>query len=54
MLFTFPIIVSYSALGIGLYLFTERKLFSIKKKKRKKMIGHHTRLRENDNLPLWP
>jgi len=22
-------------------------------KQQKKMIGHHTRLRENDDLPLW-
>ena len=33
---------------------TERKLFlKSKKKKFEKLIGHHTRLQENDDLPLW-
>ena len=48
----FPIIVSYSALGIGLYLFY-RKNVTAPFKKREKKIGHHTRLQENDDLPLW-
>ena len=32
--------------------FTERNLL-LNSKQQKKMIGHHTRLRENDDLPLW-
>ena len=50
--FTFSTIVSYSALGIGLYLFHRNKV-TAQFKREKQMIGHHTRLRDNDNLPLW-
>jgi len=32
--------------------FTERNLL-LNSKQQKKMIGHHTRLGENDDLPLW-
>ena len=32
--------------------FTEKKVIA-QFRKREKMIGHHTRLRENDDLPLW-
>ena len=32
--------------------FTERKLL-LNSKKEKKMIGHHARLRENDDLAPW-
>jgi len=32
--------------------FTQRNLL-LSSKQQKKMIGHHTRLRENDDLPLW-
>jgi len=32
--------------------FTQRNLL-LNSKQHKKMIGHHTRLRENDDLPLW-
>jgi len=32
--------------------FTQRNLL-LNSKQQKKMIGHHTRLRENDDLPLW-
>ena len=50
--FTFPTIISYAALGIGLYIFYRKKVIA-QSKTREKMIGHHTRLRENDDLPLW-
>ena len=50
--FTFPSIVFYSALGIGLYLFAGKKVI-VQFKKIKKMIGHHTRLLENDDLLFW-
>jgi len=32
--------------------FTQRNLL-LSSKQQKKMIGHHTHLREKDNLPLW-
>jgi len=32
--------------------FTKRNLL-LSLKQQKKMIGHHTRLRENDDFPLW-
>jgi len=32
--------------------FTQRNLL-LNPKQQKKMIGHHTRLRENDELSLW-
>ena len=50
-LFTFPVTVYYSALRIGLYLFHTKKVIA-QFKTREKMIGHHTRLRENDDLSL--
>ena len=50
--FTFPTSVSRSTLRIGPYLFYTEK-FSAQFKTTEKMIGHHTRFRENDDLPLW-
>ena len=47
------IIVSYSALVIGQYIYILQKEGYCSIKKREKMIGHHTRLREDDDLPLW-
>jgi len=41
-----------STLRIGPYLFYTEK-FITQFKTTEKMIGHHTRLRENDDLPLW-
>jgi len=49
--FTFPTIVFCSTLRIGPYLFYIEK-FSTQFKTTKKMIGHHSRFRENDDLPL--
>ena len=49
--FKFPTIVSYTALGIGLHLFYRKKVSALLKQE--KLIGHHTRLRENDDLTLW-
>ena len=34
------------------YFFTERKLL-LNSIQEKKMIGHRTRLQENDDLPIW-
>ena len=48
---TFPMIVFCSALRIGPYLFYIEKF--ITSKQQKKMIGHRSRFRENDDLPLW-
>ena len=48
----FPTIISYSALRIGPCLFYRKKIIA-QFKNREKMIGHHTLLRENDDLPLW-
>ena len=45
-------IVSCSTLRIGPYLFYIEKMITQFKKK-KKMIGHRTRFRENDDFPLW-
>ena len=45
-------IVSYSVVGIGVYFILQKESYCSILKKRK-MIGHHTRLRENDDLPLW-
>ena len=50
--FTFPIIVSYSTLRNGLYLFYRKKSL-LDSKKEKKMTCRQARLRENDDLPLW-
>ena len=45
--------VSCSTLRIGSYLFYTEKCITQFKTTEKKLIGHHTRLRENDDLPLW-
>jgi len=50
--FTFPTIASYSTLRIGPYLFYIEK-FTTQVNTTEKMIGHHARFRENDDLPLW-
>ena len=42
-----------SALRIGPYLFYTEKFITQLKTTEKKMTGHHTCLRENDDLPLW-
>jgi len=44
--------VSCSTLRIGPYLFYTEK-FITQFKTTEKMIGHGTRFRENDDLPLW-
>jgi len=51
--FTFPTIAFYPTLRIGPYLFYTEKFITQFKTTEKKMIGHHIRLRENDDLPLW-
>ena len=49
---TFPAIVFCSTLRIGPYLFyTEKSTTQFKTTE--KMIGHRSRFRENDDLPLW-
>jgi len=35
-----------------LIYFTQKNLL-LNSKQQKKMVGHHTLLRENDDLPLW-
>ena len=35
-----------------MFIFTKKKVIA-KFEEREKMISHHTRLRENDDLPLW-
>ena len=40
-----------STLGISLYLFYRKRLLNSNQKKN--AIGHHNRLRESDDLPLW-
>ena len=50
--FTFPMIVFCSTLRIDPYLFYIEKLI-LNSKQQKKMIGHRSCFRENDNLPLW-
>jgi len=50
--FTFPTIAFCSTLRIGPYLFYTGKFITQFKTTEKKMIGHHARLRENDDLPL--
>ena len=47
--FTFPTFVSYCAVGIGLYLYYSKKIIA-QFKIIEKMISHHTRLRQNDDL----
>jgi len=48
----FPTIVFCSTLRIAPYLFYTEKLI-IQFKTTEKQTGHHTRLQENDDLPLW-
>ena len=48
----FSTIVSCSTLRIGPYLFHMENLL-LNSKQQKKIIGHRTRSRENDDLPLW-
>ena len=48
---TFLMIVFCSTLRIGPYLFYIEK-FATQFKTTEKMIGHHSRFRENDDLPL--
>jgi len=48
----FPTIAFCSTLRIGPYLLYTEK-FITQFKTTEKMIGHHTRLRENDDLPPW-
>ena len=51
--------VSFSALGIDLYLFNRKKITAQQKyvlqnlEKPEKIIGFHTYLRKNDHLPSW-
>ena len=49
--FTFPTIAFCSTLRIGPYLFYIENLL-LNSKRQKKMIGHRSRFRENDDLPL--
>ena len=49
---TFLRSVSCSTLRIGPYLFYIQKLIT-QFKTTEKMIGHHTRFRENEYLPGW-
>ena len=49
---TFPTIVFHSTLRIGVYLFCRKNVIA-QFKQEKKMISHHTSLRENDDLSLW-
>jgi len=51
--FTFPTIASCSTLRIGPYLFYIEKFTTQFNTTEKKMIGHHARFGENDDLPLW-
>jgi len=51
--FTFQTIVFCSTLRIGPYLFYTETFISQIFKTTEKIIGHHTCLRENDDLPLW-
>ena len=50
--FTFPTIVFRSTLRIDPYLFYIEK-FTTQFKTTEKMIGRHTRFRENGDLPPW-
>ena len=45
-------ISSYDIIRIGLYLFYRKKV-TAQFTTREKMIGHHTCLREKDDLPSW-
>ena len=49
----FPIIVSYSTLGVGpsRFILQKERYCSLSTQENKK-IGHHTPLRENDDLPV--
>jgi len=49
----FPTIAFCSTLRIGPYLFYTKKFITQFKTTEKKMVGHHTHLRENDDLPPW-
>jgi len=49
----FLTIVFCSTLRIGPYLFYTEKFITEFKTTGKKMVGNHTHLRENDDLPLW-
>ena len=48
----FPTIAFCSTLRIGPYLFYIEQLL-LNSKQQKKMLGHRSRFRENDDLPLW-
>jgi len=50
--FPFPTIASCSTLRIDPYLFYIEK-FTTEFNTTEKLIGHHARFRENDDLPLW-
>jgi len=50
---TFQTIASCSTLRIGPYLFYIEKFTIQFNTTEKKMISHHARFRENDDLPLW-
>ena len=50
-LFTFPTIASCTILRIDPYLFYIEK-FTTQFNTTEKMIGHHARFRENDDLPI--
>jgi len=47
-----PTIVFCSILRIGPYVFYIEKIYYSIQNYRKKMIGHQSRFRENDDLPL--
>jgi len=48
----FPTIASRLTLRIGSYLFYIEK-FTTQFNTTEKMIGHHARFPENDDIPLW-
>ena len=48
----FPTIVCCSTLELAHIYFSWRNLL-LNSKQQKKRIGHRTRFRENDDLPLW-
>ncbi len=50
--FTFPTTISYSTLGIVVYLFYRKKVIA-QFKNGGKMIGIHISSQENDISPLW-
>ena len=49
---TFPTVVSLSTVEISLNLF-KKKNVTAHFKRREKIKGHHSRLRENEDLTLW-